>query len=61
MKFALLFVPGLLTEKLNSLTAGQAHWIANRLRITEGLHDWLHGMCPCQVEFEMEDWDDAAA
>lgn len=24
-----------------------AHWLARRMGIYEGLHDWMHGMCPC--------------
>lgn len=41
-------VPDLLTERLGSLTPTQAHRLGDLLGITDGVHDWLEGMCPCQ-------------
>jgi hypothetical protein len=52
-----LLWPDLLTSHLTRLDLAQTHWVARRLGIYEGLHDWLHGMCPCQVELDPDELD----
>lgn len=51
MKTALLLlsllVPDLLTSKLGALTEAQSHWVATKLGIFDGMHDWLRDFCPC--------------
>lgn len=44
-----------LTHGLSRLSIPHTHWIAKRLGIYEGLHDFLHGFCPCQVELGFDD------
>lgn len=48
---------------LLKLNEGQAHWLMSKLNIFTGFHEWMHGMCPCQVEADFldEDYFDAAA
>lgn len=49
----------MLTYLLAKLTVAQAHAIARWAGIYDGLHDWLHGFCPCQVSaLALEDDDD---
>lgn len=42
----------MLTDLLGRLSVARAHWLARRLGIYEGLHGWLHGFCPCQVDLD---------
>lgn len=47
----------MLTFLLGRLSVAQAHWIARKAGIYEGLHDFMHGMCPCQVDLDPGDDD----
>lgn len=35
-----------------TFNVAQVHWLAVKLGISDGLHDFLHGFCPCQVDLE---------
>lgn len=37
----------MLTDLLVRLSIAQAHWLARKLGIYDGMHDFLE-MCPCQ-------------
>lgn len=37
----------MLTIWLERLSITRAHWIARKLGIYEGMHEFMHGFCPC--------------
>lgn len=39
----------MLTDLLTRLSVAHAHWIARKLGVYEGFHDWLEGFCPCEL------------
>lgn len=59
MKFALavltLNVP--LDEMVRRIPANISHWIQDRMGVREGMHEWLHGFCACQVDLDPGDED----
>lgn len=56
MKWLSWLLPDLLTARMNSLTVAQSHWLAYKLGVYEGLHDWLE-MCPCFIDLDLGDAD----
>lgn len=45
----------MLTDLLLRLSVAQAHWMARKLRIYEGMHGFLEGFCPCQAGLDEEE------
>lgn len=51
----------MLTHLLGMLSINQTHWMARRLKVYAGLHEFMHGFCPCSVDYDLgEDDLDAA-
>lgn len=42
----------MLAYLLSLMSIKTSHRVANRLGIYDGLHNWLHGFCPCQADEE---------
>lgn len=49
----------MLTYLLSRMTVRQWHWAAGLLGVYDGLHEVLHGFCPCQAaDLDLDDEDD---
>lgn len=48
----------MLTDVLGRLSVAWAHRIARWAGIYEGLHTFMHGMCPCQVDTDPGEGDE---
>lgn len=50
-----LLRPDLLTHKVGLLSVAQSHWVARKMKIYDGMHEWLPMYCPCQIDLGLDD------
>lgn len=58
---SIALVPDALTSKMTQLTVDEAHWLARKLGVFDGMHEFLHGFCPCQTDLGIDDDEPSVA